>query len=93
MIPLSSRYADGLLLKGYHPVKSSFEVGVYRIFPNNVSGVFYCSWVEGDRLDMVASKFLGDATLWWVIMDYNDDIHSPFELVPGQQLRIPVHVL
>jgi hypothetical protein len=42
---------------------------------------------------MLASKFLGDATLWWVIMDYNDDVHSPFELVPGQQLRIPVHVL
>jgi hypothetical protein len=93
MITLSSRYSDGFLFKGYHSVKNSFEVGVYRVFPNNVSGIFYYTWVEGDRLDIIASKFLGDPSLWWVIMDYNDDVHSPFELVPGQELRIPVHVL
>lgn len=92
MIPLGSRYADGLLVKGYHTMKETFEIGVYRVFPNNVSGVFFYTWVEGDRIDVIASKFLGDPNLWWIIMDYNDDIHSPFELVPGATLRIPVNV-
>ena len=28
--------------------------------------------VEGDRVDLLAQRYLGQADLWWIICDYND---------------------
>ena len=44
--------------------------------------------VEGDRIDLIAYRYLGRADLWWVVCDYND-IFLPLELPVGQVLRIP----
>ena len=44
--------------------------------------------VEGDRIDLIANRYLGRADLWWVVCDYND-IFLPIELPVGQVLRIP----
>ena len=44
--------------------------------------------VEGDRIDLLAYRYLGDPTLWWVICDFND-IAFPLELTVGATLRIP----
>jgi nucleoid-associated protein YgaU len=44
--------------------------------------------VEGDRVDLLAHRYLGRADLWWIICDYND-IFFPLELEPGSVLRIP----
>jgi hypothetical protein len=44
--------------------------------------------VEGDRIDLIAHRYVGDAWLWWIICDYND-IFFPLELQPGADLRIP----
>lgn len=44
--------------------------------------------VEGDRIDLIAYRYLGRAELWWVICDYND-IFFPLELLIRQVLRIP----
>lgn len=44
--------------------------------------------VEGDRLDLLAHRYLGDARLWWIICDYND-LFFPLALDPGLALRIP----
>jgi len=44
--------------------------------------------VEGDRVDLVAYRYLGSALLWWVICDYND-IFLPLDLVSGSVLRVP----
>ena len=44
--------------------------------------------IEGDRIDLLAYRYLGDACLWWIICDYND-IFFPLELQPGTDLRIP----
>ena len=49
--------------------------------------VFY-TVLEGDRIDLIAYKYLGNAELWWVICDYND-IFLPLELTPGLIIRIP----
>ena len=43
---------------------------------------------EGDRLDLLAHRYLGDARLWWVIADAND-IFWPMDLETGAVLRIP----
>ena len=44
--------------------------------------------IEGDRLDLLAHRYLGDALLWWIICDYND-LFFPLALEPGLALRIP----
>jgi hypothetical protein len=44
--------------------------------------------IEGDRIDLLAHRYLGDARLWWIICDYNDIFFS-LELAPGTDLRIP----
>ena len=44
--------------------------------------------VEGDRVDLLAQRYLGQADQWWIICDYND-IFFPLELTPGTILRIP----
>ncbi len=43
---------------------------------------------EGERLDIIAHRYLGDAKLWWIICDYND-LFFPLDLEPGTVLRIP----
>ena len=42
----------------------------------------------GDRIDLLAYRYLGDSTLWWIICDYND-IFFPLDLELGMVLRIP----
>ena len=44
--------------------------------------------VEGDRIDLIAYRYLGRADLWWVICDYND-IFFAMELESGAVLRVP----
>ena len=44
--------------------------------------------VTGDRLDVLAQRYLGDASLWPLICDCND-IASPLDLHPRTVLRIP----
>jgi len=44
--------------------------------------------VEGDRIDLVAYRYLEDTDLWWVIADYNDLFFCQ-ELEIGTKLRIP----
>lgn len=44
--------------------------------------------VEGDRVDLIAYRYLGSAGLWWVICDYND-ISFPPEIEPGRLIRMP----
>ena len=44
----------------------------------------------GDRLDLLASKYYNDATLWWIISAANPEIRKDSLFIePGTQLRIP----
>jgi len=45
----------------------------------------------GDRLDMLAFKYYGDVTLWWVIAKANSIIGKT-ALKPGKTLRIPGNI-
>ena len=44
----------------------------------------------GDRVDTLAQTYGGDARKWWVICEVNELTDYPFDLVPGQELKIPV---
>jgi nucleoid-associated protein YgaU len=45
---------------------------------------------EGERLDLLTARTLGDAVQWWRVADANDAM-NPAELsAPGRALRIPL---
>ena len=46
---------------------------------------------QGDRLDLIADRYYGDAQLWWVIMDANPEYDFEFEIPYGAELKIPAH--
>jgi hypothetical protein len=44
---------------------------------------------SSDRLDLIATRFLSDFQLGWVIMIRNDMRLAPNDLVPGMRIFIP----
>jgi len=89
MIFLDSRYVDGSIFKAWNAHKEQYDVTVTRIWPGYATSYFIYEWVEVDRLDNIATRFLGDGSLWWRIMDINPEIIDPAKIAPGTQLRIP----
>lgn len=89
MIFTDSRYSTGVLAKAYDARKDSYQVSLFRQFLSESSSFFYYTWTQKDRIDLVATEFLGDPNLWWLIMDYNPEIPNPFDIPLGTILRIP----
>lgn len=89
MIYLDSRYVDGPLFKAQDSRTGEYELTVFRAFPSYKVKFFYYTWVETDRLDRVALRFLGASSVWWQIMDINPEIIDPLNIVPGTVLKIP----
>ena len=46
---------------------------------------------ETDRLDALAFKYYGSGEYWWVIALVNN-IDYFFDIVPGQQIQIPINL-
>lgn len=44
--------------------------------------------VQGDRIDRLAFRILGDSRLWWVLADMNPTT-DPIFLLPGEVLVVP----
>jgi len=64
---------------------------VFRVFPRRQRGTFgKYVWRDGDRIDKIATFFLGSPNRWWEIMDLNPEIHSPAEIAPGATIRVPL---
>jgi nucleoid-associated protein YgaU len=89
MIYSDSRYADGLVVKVQDARRQSYQVSVFREFPVETSGFRYYTWVENDRLDIIAHEFLGDPNLWWQILDFNPEVINGLDIPVGTVLRIP----
>lgn len=87
MISSRSRYVDGRIVS-----QPDGEVVAYRNFPKIFSDQVAYTWVQSDRLDRLAARFLGSGDLWWMIMDANPLIQNPGDIRPGMQIRIPRRV-
>jgi hypothetical protein len=89
MIYADSRYAQGLITKVQDPRNGAYRLAVYRKFPKARAQFYWYTWVQGDRIDIVASELLGSSVFWWKIMDFNPEIIDPFSIPVGTTLRIP----
>jgi len=53
----------------------------------------YVITVFGDRLDILANKYYGDPTLYWIISSANpSQSFSSMYIIEGSQLRIPNNI-
>lgn len=89
MIYSDSRYASGYVSKVQDPRNGTYRLAVSRKFPTAKTQFFFYTWVEGDRVDIVANRFLNSASMWWKIMDFNPEIIDPFSIPIGATIRIP----
>jgi hypothetical protein len=84
-----SRYAYGPLFKAYDARSTNTVVTVFREWPLSVSNVKWYQVDEIDRIENLATIFLGKPELWWTIMDINPEVLNPFDIKPGTMIRIP----
>ena len=86
----NSRYYEGDAQQIKNKSTGAYNWTVYRGFPEArvVTYIDY-TWVEGDRLDYLASVYLSDATRWWEIMDINPGLPDAFAIAPGTIMRVP----
>lgn len=43
----------------------------------------------GDRLDLLADRYYGDVTMWWIIAQANHIGKGTLNIKPGTNIRIP----
>jgi nucleoid-associated protein YgaU len=79
--PADSRYYGSSTLTYITPSGDTIAYLARRIVPHTVK--------QGDRLDLIAAKYLGDPLIFWLICDANGAI-EPHDLVdtPGKVLNI-----
>ena len=93
MIYLNSRYVNGVIANAVDARDGQIHKFVLRRWPINIRTQSYTvyTWMEGDRLDIVAQHYFSDPTHYWKILDANPSILDPMSLTPGQQIRIPTN--
>lgn len=91
--PTDSRYYGYSTLTFTTPSGQSVSYLARRIVPQpgapNYATVAQHSVVQGDRLDLIAAKYLGDPLMFWLLCDANGAL-QPEELVatPGTIIAI-----
>jgi len=93
VFPTDSRYCGSAVLQYTAPGGQQISYLARRFVPQpggaNFAVVARHTVREGDRLDLIAAKYLGDPLIFWLICDANGAIR-PNELVdtPGRILNI-----
>lgn len=80
------QYSETLITK--ETKKKYLESTIYpKIKPTNED--IYIISTQSDRLDLLASKYYGDPTYWWIIAVANNLNDASLSIEVGKQLRIP----
>jgi nucleoid-associated protein YgaU len=91
--PTDSRYYNYATLTYTTPAGQSVSYLARRIVPQpgapNYATVAQHRVVQGDRLDLIAAKYLGDPLMFWLICDANGALR-PEDLIatPGTTIAI-----
>jgi len=88
---MANRYTYTNTIKEPDTNKSYLESTIYpKIKASDTD--FYVISEASDRLDLLAKKYYGDTTLWWIIAVANNLNEANFFVKEGLQLRIPQNV-
>ena len=69
-------------------VNSLFKRRRPLIFPPD-SEIIRHMVIEGETLDYLAYEYLGDARLWWVILELNSKYLTPYDINIGDIILVP----
>jgi phage tail protein X len=85
LIPLSEAEGNKIF-----PIQRSTR---YPEIPKDVNDIYVIT-TDGDRLDLLAQQFYGNANYWWIIASGNPDIMPQNSLfIPvGLEIRIPTNI-
>lgn len=90
-----SRYTASNLYSALSPDGTTTRTLVSRSdtgtggFVSATTSVSVYRWSDGDRIDSLAFKLLGDSRLYWRIMDLNPWILDPTAITPGTLILVP----
>ncbi|HMO77153.1 MAG TPA: hypothetical protein PKD48_17590 [Sphingopyxis sp.] len=93
MFTLTSRYATQPVLEADRGDGVTVRYVLPRLLPDPGDMVVATRHraVEGDRLDLLAWRHLGDPTAWWMIADANRVTHpAALPGAPGDTTAVPV---
>lgn len=85
-----NRYSTIPIIKTEENPNRRYTTVKYPEIPLDFSDI-YVYTTKGDRYDLLALSYYGDAQLWWIISRANINNTSPDSLFPniGEQIRIP----
>lgn len=86
-----NRYAFDNNTKTGDNGKTVFKSILYPQIRTSTDDIFVFT-KETDRLDLIAFRYYGDVTKWWIIAQANH-IRNTFFIPPGVQLRIPMNLV
>jgi nucleoid-associated protein YgaU len=84
------RSENNIILKDENG-KRYYNTTFYPLINPKDSDIYVITTV-GDRLDILASQYYKDPTLWWVIASANNLRRDSVFITPGTQLRIPTDI-
>jgi len=82
------RYTYNRILKEKETQKQYFESTIYPKVKPTDNDIYIIS-TQSDRLDLLASKYYGNSSYWWIISVANNLNDASLSIEPGKQLRIP----
>ena len=66
-----------------------YKISLTDSFPINTSILTTYTPTEKERLDMIADRFYGDSSKWYVIAKANKEVKGNIYATPGKNLVIP----
>lgn len=87
-VPRGSRFADLPVLEVTGPDGLPRHVIGLRLRATDAPGDRTHRVLQGEGVDLISRRRLGDEQLWWRILDVNP-LRYPLDLSPGEQLRLP----
>lgn len=64
---------------------------IYPPIPRNLEDTYVITTI-GDRLDLLAYKYYGSVSYWWIIAQANEIGKGDLNIPVGLQLRIPKNI-
>jgi hypothetical protein len=83
-----SRYNLGTVVRMPN-AGGTYNLSVLRTIPQMTASYTLYIWKQTDRPDIVASRLLGNSSLWWAIFDINPELIYPLNIPAGTLIRIP----
>jgi nucleoid-associated protein YgaU len=72
-----------------HGIGKSYRISLVDSFKDNVQVLTTYTPQEKERLDLIADKFYGDSSKWFVIARANNEVKGTLYATPGKSLVIP----